>query len=370
MSLLDPSSNLLIISHHDDDDDAISTNSSSRSFLLKTLLLLAALCGSAASAANIGRIDAVADIEGVGDGADPNPNKKKVVFASPTSSLAATPQDAPVIDRRRNNRNLSHRVSDNKKYDRVFRWTETGSKAAKAAEAETEMDHDGNCEEPEVYCGMTVPAGKALKLKHDLHCTKDSANRGDDAVAITLEPGAKIECNGYSVVQVNDKVGKASRTECQNNPYPVSNGECGLAWGRTGIKLESGATAEHCKATGWVHGFSMVATTDDQELQNDIDGCDASLNTYGVGIDYVDAPGPYFLNFSIEQRYVYIVLLVLIPDPAFFCFCINLSHTLLNNKLFCAAPSSVLLVTTTQACIKINTILPQGSFSRMSSNSI
>ena len=134
---------------------------------------------------------------------------------------------------------------------------------------------------------MTVPAGKTLKLKQDLYCTKDSAHGGDDAVAITLEPGAKLECNGYSVVQGND-----------------------LSWGRTGIKLESGATAEHCKATGWVHGFSMVATTDDQEkIQNTIVGCDASLNTYGVGIDYVDAPGPYFLNFSIEHRYVDIVLL-------------------------------------------------------------
>lgn len=153
---------------------------------------------------------------------------------------------------------------------------------------------DGNCEETEVYCGMTVHAGETLKLKHDLYCTKDSADGGDEAVAITLEPGAKIECNGYSVVQVRH-----------------------LSWGRVGIKLESGATAEHCKATGWVHGFSMVATTDDQDIQNTIVGCDASLNTYGVGIDFnppVDNQlyVPYFLNFSIEQRYVDIVLLV--PD--------------------------------------------------------
>ena len=211
---------------------------------------------------------------------------------------------------------------------------------------------DGNCEEPEVYCGMTVPAGKTLKLKHDLYCTKDSAHGGDDAVAITLEPGAKLECNGYSVVQVNDdfQVGKAARVEYYGSPWDkfvspcafdvVGNpgavtGECGLSWGRTGIKLESGATAEHCKATGWVHGFSMVATTDDQEqekIQNTIFDCDASLNTYGVGIDF-NPPfdhdqgphAPYFLNFSIEQRYVDIVLLV--PDPAFFCFCINLSRT-------------------------------------------
>ncbi|KAL7456732.1 hypothetical protein ACHAWC_008205 [Mediolabrus comicus] len=107
-----------------------STNpSSSRSCLLKTLLLLAALCGSSSAANNIGRIDGVADIEGVGVGADPNPTKK-VVFASPSSSSssAATPHDAPVIvDRRNNNRNLK------KKYDDVFRWIDTGStKAAKA----------------------------------------------------------------------------------------------------------------------------------------------------------------------------------------------------------------------------------------------
>ena len=62
----------------------------------------------------------------------------------------------------------------------------------------------------------------------------------------------------------------------------------------------------------------MVATTDDQEkIQNTIVGCDASLNTYGVGIDfnprlpdvYDPSHDPYFLNFSIEQRYVDIVLL-------------------------------------------------------------
>jgi V-type H+-transporting ATPase proteolipid subunit len=108
-----------------------STNpSSSRSCLLKTLLLLAALCGSSSAANNIGRIDSVADIEGVGVDADPNPTKK--VFLSPSSSSAATPQDAPVIVDRRN-RNLNRRKSNN--FDsQVFTWVDIGStKAAKAA---------------------------------------------------------------------------------------------------------------------------------------------------------------------------------------------------------------------------------------------
>ena len=102
------------------------------------LLLLAAVCGSASAANNIGRIDSVADIEGVGDAADPNPTKKKVVFASPTSSSAATPQDAPVIDRRRNNRDLMKRATQKlprKKSladEDPFVWP--AAKAAKAAE--------------------------------------------------------------------------------------------------------------------------------------------------------------------------------------------------------------------------------------------
>jgi hypothetical protein len=75
-----------------------SPNSSSR-ILLKTLL--AAFCGSAA-ANNIGRIDAVAEIEGTA--ADLNP-VKTVVFASP-----ATQHEAPVIDRR-NNRNLKAKAA-------------------------------------------------------------------------------------------------------------------------------------------------------------------------------------------------------------------------------------------------------------------
>jgi hypothetical protein len=114
-----------------------STNlpSSSRSCLLKTLLLLAALCGSASAANSIGRrIDSVADVEGVGDGADPNHPTKKV-FASPSSSSAATPQDAPVTDRRRRrNKFLPGPKSNNFDFDEeVFTWVESGStKAAKA----------------------------------------------------------------------------------------------------------------------------------------------------------------------------------------------------------------------------------------------
>jgi hypothetical protein len=140
-----------------------SSNSSSRSCLLKTLLLLAALCGSASAANNIGRIDAVADIEGVGVGADPNPTKK-VVFASPTSSSssAATPQDAPVIDRRRNNRDLmkkaTHKVKRKKSpaNEDPFVWPES-TKSAKAAEAETSI----NVKTPQPQEPTHYPAAEA-----------------------------------------------------------------------------------------------------------------------------------------------------------------------------------------------------------------
>ncbi len=130
--------------HH---DDAVNYYSSSRSCLLKTLLLLAALCGSASASAanNIGRIDSVAEIEGVGVGVDADPNPtKKVVFASPTSSSAATPHGAPVIDRR-NNRKLmkkaTQKLSRKKRLadEDPFIWPAKAAKAAEAEAAEAEV---------------------------------------------------------------------------------------------------------------------------------------------------------------------------------------------------------------------------------------
>ena len=88
---------------------------------------------------------------------------------------------------------------------------------------------DDSCEDPEVFCGMTIHAGKKLTLEKDLVCTKDTDGGGDDKVAITLEEGATLDCGGNSIVQVNDEIGKATKSDCSFGVNPVSNINCGLS---------------------------------------------------------------------------------------------------------------------------------------------
>jgi hypothetical protein len=103
-----------------------STNSSSHSCFVKTLLLLAALCSSASAASNDVDADAVAD---------PSPSSSSV-------SANTTPQDAPVIDHRRNNRNLDTAADE----DDPFVWP---TKAAKATNPPTSgpTSQDNTCRE-------------------------------------------------------------------------------------------------------------------------------------------------------------------------------------------------------------------------------
>jgi hypothetical protein len=139
----------------------LSPNNSSSRLLrkIKTLLLLLALAaffGSASAANNIGRIDAVAEIEGVG--ADPNP-VKKVVFASP-----ATQHEAPVIDRR-NYRNL-------KAEDDPSVWQAKAAKSASGDFLEFAMKtlediNEQICKQDEDTCdqiSQLVAAGEKYKV--------------------------------------------------------------------------------------------------------------------------------------------------------------------------------------------------------------
>ena len=62
----------------------------------------------------------------------------------------------------------------------------------------------GKDEDLEVHCGMTVPKGKKLTLTKDLTCGQFSPNWVggliDQRVAIKLEAGAELDCNGHSLV--------------------------------------------------------------------------------------------------------------------------------------------------------------------------
>ncbi|KAL7490538.1 hypothetical protein ACHAWT_000112, partial [Skeletonema menzelii] len=153
---------------------------------------------------------------------------------------------------------------------------------------------DDSCEDPEVLCGMTIPAGKTFNLEKDLVCTTATAGKGNTAVAITIEEGATLNCNGHHVTQLNDEVGKA--VECTDDPVTVTG--CGLAWGASGVELKSGARFENCRVSGWQYGLLIAPPADGYADEIKIDNCEVTLNRYGLyafAQDELDV-----LDFSIE----------------------------------------------------------------------
>ena len=159
-----------------------------------------------------------------------------------------------------------------------------------------------SCKDPEAYCGMTIPKEKSFTLKQDLVCTQDTPGGwrnggGEREVAITVEEGATLNCDDYSIVQLNDEIGKA--LGCFGLPS-----ECGLAWGAFGVELKSGAKVEGCKTvSGWNTGFWIAPPAGGYDDEIDIDNCEATLNRYGLYFEVEKNRDN--LDFSIKHRYVY-----------------------------------------------------------------
>ena len=166
--------------------------------------------------------------------------------------------------------------------------------AASPRSSKAGKDGSEYCGNPEEECGMTIPAGETFNLEKDLVCTTATAGGGDDAVAITVEEGATLNCGGHSVVQLNDEVGKA--VGCSSPSKPVST--CNMAWGRVGVELKSGAKVENCRVSGWLDGLSIKPPSDKIEINN----CGVTLNRNGL---YVVGEENDVVDYSIENRYVY-----------------------------------------------------------------
>ena len=207
-----------------------------------------------------------------------------------------------------------------------------------------------SCKDPEAYCGMTISKGESFTLEKDLFCTKDTDGRGDHAAAITVEEGAILRCDGYSIVQVNDEVGMA--VGCSNSLTPVTG--CGLSWGVAGVKLESGARVEGCKITGWKDGLMIEPEAGSYDDKIEIQDCEATLNTNGLKVG-VQSEGNV-VNYSIENRYVSLFLY----DSTFILSSTN-SHTLL-----CISSVFFLIIVMGSKLI----MLPQRSTWKMSNQSL
>jgi hypothetical protein len=165
---------------------------------------------------------------------------------------------------------------------------------------------DEYCEDQKVQCGHVIKAGETLTLKEDLVCTEAAGGRGNTAVAITVEEGATLKCDGNSIVQLNNEVGKA--VECRYSYWPVTNPNgqpqtCGLAWGRYGVELKSGAKVEGCKVSGWYEGLVIKPPSGGYAKEIEIDNCEATLNRIGLYVDDGDVA-----DFSVKSRYVYFLL--------------------------------------------------------------
>ena len=207
-----------------------------------------------------------------------------------------------------------------------------------------------SCKDPEAYCGMTISKGESFTLEKDLFCTKDTDGRGDHAAAITVEEGAILRCDGYSIVQVNDEVGMA--VGCSNSLTPVTG--CGLPWGVAGVKLESGARVEGCKISGWKDGLMIEPEAGSYDDKIEIQDCEATLNTNGLKVGVQDEGN--VVNYSIENRYVSLFLY----DSTFILSSTN-SHTLL-----CISSVFFLIIVMGSKLI----MLPQRSTWKMSNQSL
>ena len=162
-------------------------------------------------------------------------------------------------------------------------------------------------DDPEVYCGMNIPAGKTVKLEKDLVCEDDTDGKDDSAVAITVDAGGTLDCNGHSILQLNfgsyqyNGVGKAATGCVDSSPVTVTDG-C-LDWGVVGVELKSGASVKNCNVFGWLNGFKISPPTGGYDEEIKIEGCEASLNRWGLFV-YQEFPTSN-VDYSIKDRYVY-----------------------------------------------------------------
>lgn len=147
------------------------------------------------------------------------------------------------------------------------------------------------------HCGMTVHAGETFKLEQDLVCTTTTDGESDTAVAITVEEGGTLLCDGHSIIQLNSVIGAAA------NCYQQSVTNCGLAWGAVGVELKSGATVEGCKAiSGWLSGLKIAPPAGGYPKEIKIENCGATLNYYGL--DIFPQQNLDVIDYSIKDRYV------------------------------------------------------------------
>ena len=180
-----------------------------------------------------------------------------------------------------------------------------------------------------MLCGMTIPAGKTFNLEKDLVCTTATAGKGNTAVAITIEEGATLNCNGHHVTQLNDEVGKA--VECTDDPVTVTG--CGLAWGASGVELKSGARFENCRVSGWQYGLLIAPPADGYADEIKIDNCEVTLNRYGLYAFAQDELDVLDFSIEIENRYVYLLLYDL-SFILFYLLEITLTHSFITTAAF------------------------------------
>lgn len=133
-----------------------------------------------------------------------------------------------------------------------------------------------------MYCGIYVEAGDTLTLTNDLVCTKNSGGRSSDAVAITLGEGAKLHCNGHSIIQ-----------------YYASESDL---WGKTGVELESGASVKDCKVFDWENGSLIAPPPGGYAKEISLEGFEASNNKFGLRVRVANEAG--VVNLSIKDRCV------------------------------------------------------------------
>jgi hypothetical protein len=168
-----------------------------------------------------------------------------------------------------------------------------------------------SCKDPEVYCGMTIHAGKTLTLEKDLVCTKDTPGKDNANVAITLKEGATLDCGGRSIVQLNDEVGKATTFTGCLSPNPVTDSSCGLSWGAIGVLLKSGASVKNCIVSGWQRGFAIAPGVNGDADEIKMETCEATLNFVGLSVEPADDYG-YVVNYSVKKRYVLMHMYIMI----------------------------------------------------------
>ena len=133
-------------------------------------------------------------------------------------------------------------------------------------------------------------------------CTKDTGSEDDANVAITLEEGATLDCGGNSIVQLNDEVGKATKSDCSFGSNPVSNRNCGLSWGAIGVLLKSVASVKNCIVSGWQRGFAIAPSVNGDADEIKMETYEAALNYDGLSVELVDYG--YIVNYSVKRRYV------------------------------------------------------------------